>query len=629
MPDLVALMLGSDARVRTDDDLVFFNNPRSLDGAVWHLGQRQIPGLDSDAMAIRPAAIDQTIHRIVFGCAGGGLDSPTGVELSLEVLDINGAVMGGAALRTKPSPGGALILFEVYRRDGTWRCRLLDQSYAGGLAEFVADFGVVVDAGPPPPEPVAPVAPAVSAPSAIPPPPPGLPPWPALPAAQQTAPPGMPRPASPAAPIGPPVPPRPARSMFTSRRRAQLEVENAAMRHAMAAAGGFDNASMAAQRDGLAREIGALAGEADRKRAEIAALDHRLAQARAELVQSETDMALQDVGIYEYRHRLDNAPAYRLRLDALRSQIKSLASSGRAVGATTTWTVNNSAAQGARMVREFSKLMLRAYNADVDQAVRALRPTTLGAALNKIDKSRATIARLGQTMQIHITDTYHQLRWDELQLTADYLQKVEDEREQQRATRERQREEQRAAAESEREQTRLKFEQQQYADSIRRLLERGDSAGATELQAKLDAVARAINLLEERQANYRIGHVYVISNVGAFGEHMVKIGMTRRLDPMDRVRELGDASVPFRFDVHALIFSDDAVGLETRLHQHFADTRVNLVNRQREFFYTTPAEVRDVLQELAGEHLVEYVEVAEAPEWRQSGGPERASALIR
>lgn len=100
---------------------------------------------------------------------------------------------------------------------------------------------------------------------------------------------------------------------------------------------------------------------------------------------------------------------------------------------------------------------------------------------------------------------------------------------------------------------------------------------------------------------------------------MVKIGLTRRLEPMDRIRELGDASVPFRFDVHALIFSEDAVGLETRLHQALADRKVNRVNSAREFFYATPAEVRDLLAGIAGQHLLEYNDTPEAAEWRASG----------
>jgi hypothetical protein len=111
--------------------------------------------------------------------------------------------------------------------------------------------------------------------------------------------------------------------------------------------------------------------------------------------------------------------------------------------------------------------------------------------------------------------------------------------------------------------------------------------------------------------------VYVISNLGSFGERIVKIGMTRRLEPLDRVRELGDASVPFRYDVHALFFSADAVGIEANLHGRFADRRVNLVNNRREFFYATPQDVKAELLELTGE-LLNYEEVPEALEFRQS-----------
>jgi Meiotically Up-regulated Gene 113 (MUG113) protein len=107
---------------------------------------------------------------------------------------------------------------------------------------------------------------------------------------------------------------------------------------------------------------------------------------------------------------------------------------------------------------------------------------------------------------------------------------------------------------------------------------------------------------------------------------MVKIGMTRRLEPTDRIRELGDASVPFRFDTHALIFSDDAVGLEARLHQALADRKVNLVNQQREFFYASPAEVRDILAAVAGQHLLEYHETPDAVEWHTSQRSRQAQA---
>ena len=136
-------------------------------------------------------------------------------------------------------------------------------------------------------------------------------------------------------------------------------------------------------------------------------------------------------------------------------------------------------------------------------------------------------------------------------------------------------------------------------------------------RSDLDEIDRSIEEVDYRAANVRAGYVYVISNIGAFGDRVVKIGMTRRLDPLDRVRELGDASVPFGFDVHALFFSEDAVGIEAELHRRLADRRVNRVNRRREFFYATPAEVKQHLLELTGS-LLEYEEVPEALEYRQS-----------
>jgi seryl-tRNA synthetase len=222
-------------------------------------------------------------------------------------------------------------------------------------------------------------------------------------------------------------------------------------------------------------------------------------------------------------------------------------------------------------------------------------------------------------MFIRISDAYHTLRVEELRLTGDYLAKREEEKEQARAERERQREEDTARRELERETQRLRREQDHYATALARLHAAGDSAAVAEMEAKLREIDEAIRGVQERAANIRAGYVYVISNIGAFGPNMIKIGMTRRLEPMDRVRELGDASVPFRFDVHALIFSHDAVGLENQLHNEFTAQRVNRVNSHREFFYATPAEVRQALARIAGNHLIEYRDQPDALEWRASG----------
>ncbi|MBS2536966.1 DUF4041 domain-containing protein [Catenulispora sp. NF23] len=365
----------------------------------------------------------------------------------------------------------------------------------------------------------------------------------------------------------------------------------------------------------------ATSGLSELKRQQVAVLEVlSRAQAEAESLRSDIidlrdEQLLQEVGIYEYRHRLQDAVAYKVRLDHLRERIKEAGRRGDAVLGATDWRVNNSAAQGRKMVKEFSKLMLRAYNAEADSLVRDLRAFKLDAAVARLSKTRETIVKLGGTMHIRVSDAYHALRVQELELTADYLVKLEGEKERVREERERQREEAKAQREFEREKARLLKEQAHYHGALARLSGTDDR---TVLEGKLAEIEAAIKGVDDREANIRAGYVYVISNVGSFGPDVVKIGLTRRLDPMDRVRELGDASVPFRFDVHALVFSDDAVSLETALHHEFAVSRLNRVNMRREFFRVTPVQVRDALSRHVSHHLLEFTDTPEALEWRQS-----------
>lgn len=278
----------------------------------------------------------------------------------------------------------------------------------------------------------------------------------------------------------------------------------------------------------------------------------------------------------------------------MREQIK-LEARGNAVTCQVDWAVNGSVKEGQKLGRDMAKLMLRAYNAEADNAVRVVKPHTREAVKKRLTTTRDTIGRLGVLMRIAVSDSYHQLRLREIDLTADYLVKVEEEREQARAERERLREEAKVMKEIERERARLAKERAHYTTAIAKLEAKGDVEGLTQARERLTAIDEAIAGVDLRAANIRVGNVYVISNVGAFGPGVVKIGMTRREQPLDRVRELGDASVPFRFDVHALVFSHDAVGLETALHQRLNAKRVNLVNHRREFFYATPAEVKEPL----------------------------------
>jgi hypothetical protein len=385
--------------------------------------------------------------------------------------------------------------------------------------------------------------------------------------------------------------------------------------------------SQRAQLAPLQAEVQQLQQQRDALNAEAAGVQRVVAETRAllaertqlsgQLVEMREMAILQEAGVYQYRHPLDDALAYKPKLTAVQARIKDAVKAGNAVKGATSWTVNGSAAAGAKMVREFSKLMLRAYNNEADNAVRSMKPYTLESSVARLQKARETITRLGGTMNIRITDSYHGLRVEELELTADYLAKVAEEKDRAREERARLREEEIARREYEREQERLRKELAHYETAIAALRGQGDDAGAGQAEVKLTEIRDALDGINRRAANIRAGHVYVISNIGAFGEDIVKIGMTRRLEPMDRVRELGDASVPFHYDVHAMVFSDDAVGLENHLHHQLADRRLNLVNMRREFFRARPAEVRDILVRLDAS-IVRWVDEPEALEWRQS-----------
>ncbi|MEU7823426.1 DUF4041 domain-containing protein [Catellatospora sp. NPDC049133] len=402
----------------------------------------------------------------------------------------------------------------------------------------------------------------------------------------------------------------PGSSLF-GRGKKRLEDENQLLRSEITRLMGLDTSAIAAETASFQTAL-------QRARGEYQQLQAQLTNVRAELVRSSAEAELQEVAIYEYRHPLADAVAYKERLADLNVRIKDAARTGNAVQAATAWTVNGSQAEGRKMINETSKLMLRAYNAEAENCVARVQPHRLDSTIERLTKVTETIARLGKTMSIRISPEYHQLRVYELRLTADYRAKVEEEKERIREERERMREEKAAAAEFEREKARLAKEQSHYQAALAKLTAKGDLAAAAEIEAKLQEIGEAIAGVEAREANIRAGYVYVISNIGAFGPGMVKIGMTRRLDPEDRVRELGDASVPFRFDVHALIFSEDAVGLEGKLHAALSAKRVNQVNLRREYFYATPAEVRELLSEIAGQHLLEYHETPEALEWRAS-----------
>lgn len=366
--------------------------------------------------------------------------------------------------------------------------------------------------------------------------------------------------------------------------------------------------------------------------ARVALLEAENAALRARLVATTSDsyvelndaVILQDVGIYRYHHPLESAAAYKDRLSQIEARTADLVKSGHAIVKSELFTFNNSLAQGRRMTDDLAKLMLRAYNSEADNSIRSLKAGNVVTAKRRMDATRSAIAKLGRMMEMHISDEFHELRLEEIELTSDWLMKKQEEREAQREERARLKEENRVAKELAEERARLDKERAHLLNALSSLEQQGQSD--EDLLGRLSLIDEAIAQNDFRAANIRAGYIYVISNEGAFGRNVVKIGLTRRLEPADRIAELSGASVPFRFDTHTLYFSEDAVTLENELHKHFADRALNRANARKEFFFASPSEVRDVLLEKIG-NLLEFTETADATEYRQSVGlwPSRLS----
>lgn len=360
---------------------------------------------------------------------------------------------------------------------------------------------------------------------------------------------------------------------------------------------------LAAQLDNARREMAAVSGQIAHAREGLARLGEQIVGARHTI-------DLQELGIFDYEHPAESSTVLATQLEALRARIKQTVRDGGATSATTQFTFNNSVAKGKKFVSDMSRLLLRAYNAEAENCVKSVRAGNLPTAQKRLSTVVDQIARQGTMIDLHITPHYHELRLHELELAARHLQTIQREKELERERREELREQRKAEQELAREQEKLNKEKSHYLSTIAVLRANGDEAGVARLHAQLADVERALADVDYRAANIRAGHVYVISNVGAFGRDMVKIGMTRRLEPMDRVTELGDASVPFRFDVHALFFAQDAVSVEAALHRRFADRRVNKVNLRREFFRVTPDEVLDAIRDEQIEIVEFSVDVA-------------------
>ncbi len=387
----------------------------------------------------------------------------------------------------------------------------------------------------------------------------------------------------------------------------------------------------------LDAEAGRLRVEREALKAEIAgrrsAFEAQYGQAVAELealtkevgVYRE-DAELQSFGLYHPHFDFADSDAYKRELEKVYAQQAAMLKAKQAATCSTEWQVEGSKTKGRQMTDRYLKLQLRAFNGECDAIVARVRFNNVVAMGERMRKAFEALNKLGETQTCRIVFGFLDLKLAELRLTHEHAEKIQAEKEEQRRIREQMREEEQAQREIEQAQKEAEREEDRYEKALAKA--RAELAHASEREreaseAKIQDLER--RLAEAHAARERAisraqmtksGHVYVISNEGSFGPDVFKVGMTRRLEPLDRVRELGDASVPFSFDIHAIIYSEDAPGLENEIHKRLDGQRVNLVNDRKEFFVASLDDIEAAARACCGE--AEFARTAVAEEYRKT-----------
>ena len=350
---------------------------------------------------------------------------------------------------------------------------------------------------------------------------------------------------------------------------------------------------------------------------DIVSLNTELSQKRSELfaIQNEISLAndtfgLQEFGFFERQYKFSDSTKYKEALDNLRKQQKDLVKSGQAGRIIVPMLLDNNQSKGRAMQNQLIKAAIRGFNGEADAL---LVKVSVSNVENKIQALKKAFQQLN--------------RIEELRLAAEFELQKQEEKELLREQRAKEREDKKLQAEIKARRKQLEKDRTHFKNMVSKveeLLKNATGEEFEELQRQLSEYQDKLSELDEieEDIDYREGHatagyVYVISNIGSFGEDVYKIGVTRRLEPLERIRELSSASVPFQFDVHALIFSEEAFALETELHNQLSEYKVNKVNNRKEYF-KVPFEKIKALLDKHEELTIELNENAEAFEYRQS-----------
>lgn len=371
--------------------------------------------------------------------------------------------------------------------------------------------------------------------------------------------------------------------------------------------------------------------ENDKK--ELSKLHQQIDHHKKQVISYDDQINIESYGLYTPHYSFTSSPEYKEKLDNIRALQRSMIKNNKAGLITHQMLFNNSVAEGNKMQRENIKQLIRTFNVECEAAINKATISNMSRIEQRIKKSFETLNKLNERNLIVLSKRYLNLKLDELHLSFEYAQKKEEEKEILREEREKEKEERKVQAEIAKQRKAVEQERKKQAEHYKQaealLKEKMQNVDENDekfksLQAEVAKLKEQLAELDKKEASldYRenhstAGYVYIISNIGAFGKNVFKIGVTRRLDPLARIKELSSASVPFKFDVHALIFSDDAYKLESNLHNYFDKYRVNKVNNRKEFFGITIHQVKDALDKYYN-RTFDFHEIPEAEEYRKS-----------
>lgn len=365
----------------------------------------------------------------------------------------------------------------------------------------------------------------------------------------------------------------------------------------------------------------------DNYNSKISSLNNEIKTLNTKLHDLTLDAESIEFGLYIPTYECMNSDEYKDKINELRKEQKEMIKNKKALFFNNNWTLEGSKTKGAAMNNDNIKMYLRAFNNECDVLINKVKFNNYDSIQTRIQLSANSLNKLNTRTQISITPNYLMSKIRELKLIHEFNCIKQEEKEAIRHAREVEREEEKLQKELEEARKNITKELSHYSNARDNLLLQLESATPeliedinakiSEIDTKLNDINKNLSDIDYREANQRAGYVYVISNIGSFGEGIYKIGMTRRLEPMDRVHELGDASVPFTFDVHAMIFSDDAPKLESSLHTAFEDKKVNLLNGRKEFFRVSLDEIEEVIKN-NHDKLIEFNKVALAEQYRET-----------